>query len=216
MTKNIPAQENSKARPAKTGARRPKIPKKITETYLHNAGLYYLQRFSASTARFRLVMMRKIEASCRHHAGLDKTHCITLLNELIEKLTRLGLLNDQNYAASLVSTLRRRGLSRRAIESRLAAKGISQEDSAALFKSSPNDRHGDGQSGIRDAEKIAALRLARKRRLGPFHPDPASENRKKSLSIFGRAGFEYETADFVLNMDVAEAQSLFETKSLFW
>ena len=43
----------------------PKKRKKITLSYLENAGAYYLERFSASEAQFRKVMGQKIYKSCQ-------------------------------------------------------------------------------------------------------------------------------------------------------
>src|SRR5687768_1034793 len=105
----------------KTRGKKP--PKKITETYLHNAGLYYLQRFSASSESFRRVMMRKVERSCRAHPEQDRAECARMVDELVRKFLGAGLLNDGQYAEAMVSTLRRRGLSSRAIQARLAARG---------------------------------------------------------------------------------------------
>ena len=46
------------------------VPKKITPEYLKNSSLYYLSRFSTSSANLKRVMMRKVERSANYH-GTD-------------------------------------------------------------------------------------------------------------------------------------------------
>src|SRR5262249_37236019 len=83
-----------------------KAPKKITESYLHNSGLHYVQRFSTGTENFRRVMMRKVDRSCRHHKDQSREHCAAMVEALIEKFARAGLLNDADYTRATVATLR--------------------------------------------------------------------------------------------------------------
>jgi regulatory protein len=69
----------------KTGRKKPK---KITAQYLHNAGLYYLQRFAASRGQFRSVMLRKIRRSCMEHREQDYEACAALVEKIVEKFER--------------------------------------------------------------------------------------------------------------------------------
>lgn len=172
----------------------PKIPKKITETYLHNAGLYYLQRFAASSGQFRTVMQRKIDNSCRHHVEQDRAACLTLLDALVTKFENVGLLNDDNYARGMVISLRRRGLSERAILMRLQHKGLPEDKiRAALTEYNEDNQINPGQS-----ERLAALKLARRKRLGPYAVEDFDFN--KALAAFARAGFSFDVAQSVLRM----------------
>ncbi len=68
-------------------------PKKITESYLHNSGLYYLQRFSASSEHFRSVMMRKVKKSCMHHTDQDYDACAVMVDKLVEN----GVTQNFNF-----------------------------------------------------------------------------------------------------------------------
>ncbi len=172
----------------------PKIPKKITETYLHNAGLYYLQRFAASSGQFRTVMQRKIDNSCRHHVDQDRDQCLTLLNALVIKFENVGLLNDEGYARGMVISLRRRGLSERAILMRLQNKGLSEPQiRAALIEFNEENQVNASQS-----ERQAALKLARKKRLGPYAVAEFDFN--KALAAFARAGFSFDVAQNILRL----------------
>jgi regulatory protein len=174
-----------------------KAPKKITESYLHNAGLHYLQRFSTGTENFRRVMMRKVDRSCRHHKDQNREECAAMVETLIEKFARSGLLNDADYTRAAVATLRRRGESARAIAARLRAKGLPPEE---IRKNLQVD---DGE----DAGFQAALRFARRRRLGPFSTGKPKEH-EKQMAAFARAGHEYEVAAKVLKLNPDEAAEL--------
>lgn len=177
---------------------RRKIPRKISPTYLHNAGLYYLQRFSASTGHFRGVMMRKIKRSCMTHPEQSQSDCEAWLDELIKTFIRCGLLNDDAYAAAMAKTLRRQGRSRRDIMARMKSKKLPESCIRRALEAT--DESGDG-----DAEIIAAVACARRKRIGPFSmkDDLIYE---KELARMGRAGFSYETSRAVLNMNRAEAE----------
>lgn len=181
----------------KADARKRKAPKKITESYLHNAGLHYLQRFSTGTGNFRRVMMRKVNRSCRHHKDQSRDDCAAMVEALIEKFVRAGLLNDADYARAAVATLRRRGESTRAIEARLRAKGLPSEEIRKNLQAE------DGE----DTEFLAALRFARRRRIGPFSTGKPKDP-DKQMAAFARAGHAYEVAAKVLKLDPVDAAEL--------
>lgn len=175
---------------------RVKTPKEITETYLHNSGLYYLQRFAASTGHFRTVMQRKIDRSCHHHPDQNRADCIAMLDRLIQKFQDIGLLNDDGYLRGMVNSLRQRGLSERAIIMRLQNRGLPENKirEALLTFNRENGKSAE------ETELSAALRLAKKKRLGPYARD-AEPNTEKTIAAFARAGFSYGVAKRVLDMD---------------
>ena len=178
-----------------------KVPRRITDDYLHNSGLYYLQRFAASSGHFRRVMARKIDRSCMAHVDQDREACIVKLDALVEKFQRAGLLNDEAYLAGSLTSLRRRGLSGRAIEARLSAKGVPIKD----VKNALVER----QTANPDADLVAALRLAQRKRLGPFARDGQEDAGKdKPLAALARAGFNYETANRALTTGRDTAEQL--------
>ena len=185
--------------------REKKPPKKISADYLHNSGLYYLQRFPASAGHFRSVMMRKIDKSCRHHKDQDREHCARLLDEVVAKFIDMGLLNDTGYAAGMVISLRRRGLSQRAIEAKLSAKGLKRDQIAAALSDHADDRP------RAEVELIAALRLARRKRIGPFAATAERAERdmkERDMASLARGGFSYDIVGKVMNMDLDTAEEL--------
>lgn len=165
-------------------------PSKITPSYLENAALHYLERYSSSRANLRRVLMRKVDRSLAHWGG-ERDEAAPLVEALIAKLAGLGYLDDSAYAEIKVRGLRRKGASARLISATLAAKGVEAETAAAaLAEQEP------------DAELAAAFTLARRRRLGPFRPpDKRAEFRAKDLATLGRAGFSWETARAVVEAE---------------
>ena len=97
----------------RTGRRR-RQPRKLSAQSLENAALYYLARFSAPSAHLRRVLRRRVDRALRVHGG-DPAEGRRLVEELIERFHRSGLLDDTAYAAGRVESLRRRGASRTAI-----------------------------------------------------------------------------------------------------
>ncbi len=187
--------DTTKIKPEKAKRAR-KAPKKITKSYLHNSGLYYLERFSASSEHFKSVMRRKIKRSCMHHTDQDYDTCVELLEKTVERFIEIGLLNDTVYAQSLVNRLRRQGLSRSAILTKARIKGVDTNLAADIIAEHDETEHVSSTH----AEKQAALRLARKKKIGPFaRTEETPEDEKKSLGKLARAGFSYDIARFVLD-----------------
>lgn len=184
------------------GKKERRVPRRISASYLHNAGLYYLQRFSAGTGQFRRVMMRKIMRSCDAHKDQDRQECERLLDELIAAFVRSGLLDDRTYAGAKVRSLRGRGKSARAIRARLSSRGIAADLVEEMMRSEENG----------EAEILAAVRHAQRRRIGPFRGIGAKEDGMKSLAAMARAGFSRDTAERVLRMDRETAEDLVRTR----
>ncbi|GJL85367.1 MAG: hypothetical protein DHS20C02_11420 [Micavibrio sp.] len=199
MTIDRDSKRNSKPdRPAK------RVPKKITETYLHNSGLYYLQRFAAGKAHFRSVMLRKVRKSCMHHEDQDFDACAALVNQLADKFEQTGLLDDAAYVRGMVTSLRRRGLSQRAIVAKLAQKGIEQDTTLHALGAHDRDFAPGGDS---DAEKRAALIFCRRKKIGPFATN-GKKTHEQFMATLARAGFSFDTVRFVLNIDQEESQNI--------
>lgn len=177
-----------------------KPPKKITPTYLHNSGLYYLERFAASKNHFKTVMKRKVRRSCMHHLDQDYDECAKMVDELADKFEKVELLNDAQYTESHVNSMRRRGMSRSAIITKLMLKGIPREQTSTALDVLDEDLHEDKYI----AEKHAAVKLVRKKKIGPFWRGIEEENHKNSLGKLARAGFSYEISSWALKLEEEE------------
>ncbi len=199
MTINRDSKKNSKP-----DAPKKRAPKKITETYLHNSGLYYLQRFSAGKAHFRSVMLRKVRKSCLYHEDQDFDECAALVDQLADKFEDTGLLDDAAYVRGMVSSLRRRGLSQRAIVAKLAHKRIEPDTTLQALDTHDRDFAPDEES---NAEKRAALIFCRRKKIGPFALND-KKTREQYMATLARAGFSFDTVNFVLNMNIEDGQDI--------
>lgn len=189
-----------KAEKSKSGKKK-RIPKKITDTYLKNAGLYYLQRFPSSIYNFRRVMMRKVKDSCFYHKDQNPEDCAQMVEALIKNFKELGLLNDPLYAQAAITSMRRQGKSKRAIITNLGAKGVEETLITDILE---NYDQNENDSDL-NAELHAALIFARKKKIGPFKGEKKVPE-EKELGALARAGFSYETARSVLEFTPEEVQ----------
>jgi regulatory protein len=177
--------------------RKPRLPPQATEAYLRDWALRYLERYSASAAHLRRLMLVKVGRSRRAH-GAEATADAEAVAAIVGKLTARGLLDDAAYAAGRARSLARRGASAQAIRAQLKAKGLSREDI------------GQALAGLEELaaepELAAALAQARRRRLGPYRaPEERSERRERDLAALSRRGFDFETARRVIDADDLEA-----------
>lgn len=180
-----------------------KVPKKISETYLHNSGLYYLERFAASKAHFITVMSRKAKRSCMHHTEQNYDECVEMVRKLADKFEKVGLLDDHAYTSARVSSLRRKGLSKTMIVQNMRIKGIQQEQTLSALLKLDEENHDDAY----EAEKAAALRLAKKKKIGPyFIHNNKEQDIRKSMGMLARAGFSYDIVRTVLEHNLDEEE----------
>jgi regulatory protein len=179
--------------PPRRGQRRRRGPRKATPQYLRNAALHYLDRYAASAAHLRRLLIAKVERSARAH-GTERTAGAEAVERLIADLVRAGLLDDRRYAGERARALFRRGASARAIRADLRAKGVEAE----LI-----DRALDGLlPQAVEPELAAALAFARRRRLGPYRTGPErADHRARDLAALGRQGYGYGLARRVIEAD---------------
>jgi regulatory protein len=168
-----------------------------TPQYLHNAALYYLGRYAASSKGLQRVLENKIRRAAMRDPDFaaDKTRHEMLrraITDLIAKFTAHGLLNDKAFTEMKVTSLRRQGRSARIIQQKLQAKGIDNSASATALEHYDNDHD--------NAELQAALRLAKKKRLGKFRTVTAKPDQmRKDIATLARAGFSFAIIKQVLD-----------------
>lgn len=180
-------ERNRESSPAK---RKRKVPRKVTLRSLENAALHYLKRYAATTSQLRRVLERRIDKSLRVHGG-DKAEALRWVEDLVGKLTRGGLLNDDTVARMKSESLRAAGKSARMIALKLRQKGLSAE-----LVEEHVDRVREDVS-----EEEAARTLAKRKKLGPFRANEQARkaSRMKDLAALARAGFSYGVARKVID-----------------
>jgi regulatory protein len=174
------------------GHRKP--PRRLAPADLKGAALDYLDRFAATRARVRQVMLRKIRNSVRAH-GDDPAPLVAALDQTIQWLEASGFLSDRAYAEAKARALAARGTSRAHIIANLASKGVAAEAARAAV-----DRL---STEYEEPELEAARRYAKRRRLGPYRieDDARAECRDKDLAAMARAGFAGRVARQVIDAE---------------
>jgi len=184
--------------PEQRGEKRAKAPERAdgaartSAAGLEAAALDYLARYSSSRLQLQRVLERRIRRWAPREA-VDPAVARAAIPPLLNKLVRLGHLDDARFAAGHAMSLHRRGRSLGRIRSGLAARGVDRE-TAAVAIAALKATHAD-------ADFLAAAAHARRRRLGPYRaPRQREDNRARDLAALARAGFAFETARRVLAM----------------
>lgn len=162
---------------------------KVTPESLERWGIRHLERYASSAANLRQLLTRRVyrieqaqeEAFPGAPAWIDAT---------IASLLSRGYLDDRKYAISQVERMRTRGASSKRIQHALSERGVPGEIA----------REAIAQASGEEGELRAALRYARRRRLGPFRLDSEirASKRERDLAALGRSGFGYEIASRIV------------------
>ncbi|PZO01650.1 MAG: RecX family transcriptional regulator [Hyphomicrobiales bacterium] len=163
-----------------------RAPRRITADYLQRAAMYYLERYAAPAAQLRRVLARKVKISCRHH-GLEAASFDAMLDEVVARCVSSGLVDDVRFAQARAATLQRKGRSARAIAASLSAKGV------------PRDLAAQASDVSNEDEMAAALKTARRKRLGPWSRGDRTATRQKDLAAMARAGFSMTITRVVID-----------------
>lgn len=138
---------------------------------LEQAALAYAARYATTRARLAAYLVRKLRERGWEGAGAPP------VERLVERLARLGYVDDRAFAAARAAALGRRGYGERRVTAALRAAGIDEADAE------------EARDAARDGAWEAALRFAERRRIGPFAAVEADRaGREKALAALIRAG----------------------------
>ena len=169
--------------------RRARAVRPLDPTRLEELALHYVARFATTAKGLERYCRRKLR-----ERGWSEDEPQPDVAALVERFVRSGYVNDEEYARVRQGGLLRRGYGARRIHAALDAAGVAQDDRHEMD---------DGEA------RQAALRLARKRRFGPFGPDgapPADRAlREKQIAAMIRAGHPLDSARELV--DAADRQS---------
>lgn len=184
---------------ARAARRRKRAQAPLDVRWLEDQGARYLARTEASRRGLADTLERKLRTRAERD-GADVHALLAQIPDVVASLAARGYVDDHRFARELYDRARREGRSRARIRARLVQKGIDEAiirdveaeraDAGAGDAPGPDPRHAE------DEELTAALRTARKRRLGPFHPDPERRPalREKHLGVLARGGFSLDVA----------------------
>lgn len=161
-------------------------PRKMTAKRLHTIALAYLDRYETSEAGFVAMLERRVFKSAVAH-GEDPESFASLIEEEVRKARDAGFIDNARFATNQVYQQRGRGASARAIAARLKAKGVADD---LIQQALDNDERDD---------EAAALRYAKRRRLGPYRSKQREERRERDMAALCRAGFSFGLAARVID-----------------
>ena len=176
--------DDGTARDARRARRR--VPRRMTAERLHRIALAYLDRYDTAQAGFRTMLQRRVWKAAQAH-GEDPASFEAMIDAEVARMVEAGFLDDRRFAEGQVTAQRARGASSRGIAARLKAKGLE----AALVETALAADESD--------DRAAALRLARRRRLGPFRLRERAERRERDIAALCRAGFGFGLAQAVID-----------------
>ena len=166
-----------------TAARSRRAKRPLNEAELKQLAMAYVGRFSTTRARLRVYLQRKIR-----ERGWEGRQPANLL-ALSDRLADLGLISDADYAEAKARSLAARGYGKRRLIETLRDAGVAEEDGEDAR------RHSDEQA------VAAALRLAERRRIGPFAASGGGpDERRKAIGIMVRAGHSFELARAIASL----------------
>jgi regulatory protein len=168
------------------------------EARLRDAALAYLERYESSVQSVRRVLRRRIALWARKDGVAVDPAADQAIEAVIAALCGAGAIDDSRYAQLKARSLFNGGRSGRAIGAYLAARGVS----GPVIGEALEGRAEEADSA-EEPDLDAALRYARKRRLGRFRPaEDRARLRDRDMAALGRAGFSWQIAKTVVDEEM--------------
>jgi regulatory protein len=160
---------------------KPRSPRKqhppLDQDSLERAALNYAGRYATTRAKLIAYLERKL----RERGWSEPNE--PPIARLAERMFELGYVDDRAFASARAEALGRRGYGPRRVRQALRAAGVAEEDAA------------EAQEEARRGAWEAALRFARRRRIGPFATSDGDHQAcEKALAALLRAGHPTELA----------------------
>lgn len=149
----------------------------LNEAQLRELALRYVGRFATSRAKLRSYLQRKLR-----ERGWDDAQEPDLA-ALSDRFADMGYVDDAAFALGKARSLAVRGYGKQRLATQLHAAGIEEDHRGAACE------HADEQA------VAAAVRFARRRRIGPFASSQLDRaGRDKAIAAMIRAGHSFALA----------------------
>lgn len=159
--------------------RKKRTPKPLDSNGLRELAMSYVARFATTSGKLRMYLRRKLRERGWEGDGEPD------VDALVEDFVARGFVDDAGWARDRAAGLSARGYGSRRIGETLRAAGISE---AIRVRNTPAESEA----------RAAAVRLARRKRFGPFGDAFAGEEgqkrREKQLAAMARAGHAFSHA----------------------
>jgi len=162
--------------------RRPRPP--LNAEKLNELALTYVARFATTRAKLARYLIGKVRE--RGWQGSREPD----IAEIVERCARLGFVDDAAFALSKARSLTGRGYGSGRVRQSLRAAGVADQDAQAAT-----------ELAERNAVE-AALRLASRKRIGPYSAAPMErDEREKALSAMVRGGHSFGLAKAIIALE---------------
>ena len=174
------------------------MPRKPEHVRLMNKAVDYLGHYATSRHKLGQILQRFAN---RKLADYDADDIAAAIQQTIDQCSRLGYLDDRDYALTVARSQRRLGRSQAVIRQRLRQHALDDDIIAdALNEADKNSPSGDLQ---------AAIRFAQRRRLGPFAQRHGAHHQRldahqwkqRDLGAMARAGFSMAISRQIVDHD---------------
>lgn len=173
--------------------------KPLDQARLDELALRYVGRYATTRSKLTSYLRRKIAE--RGWAGEEAAEPAAVA----ERLARLGYVDDSAFALAKASAHSARGLGKRRLAGALRSAGVEADDGEAAFR-------------LAEEEALdAALRCARRRRLGPFataRPDDRKA-RERAIAAMIRAGHRFDLSAAIVDLPLGDSVALDELRERF-
>ena len=151
---------------------------------LRELALAYVGRYSTTRAKLAAYLQRKLRERGWEGAGEPG------IAALVEHFAASGYVDDAAYALAKSRSLSGRGYGAGRVRQSLRIAGVGEADGA------------DARELAEEEAVEAALRFARRRRLGPFAPSKAdAAARERAIAAMLRAGHGFGLARAIVDLD---------------
>tara|TARA_B100001093_G_scaffold518349_1_gene602858 strand:+ start:1106 stop:1666 length:561 start_codon:yes stop_codon:yes gene_type:complete len=168
-------------------------------TNLKDLAYAYLEKYSPSKQQLKIYLLKKYLTKIK--GTKTKKEVTLIIDEIIQNLEKNRIVNDELYSDSKARMFLRRGYSLNKINQSLRQKGIEYKYIKQSIDKIKNDEI--------DPDFVSALKLCKRRRIGPIRPNTNRELfYKKDMGILARGGFSFELSKRVLDLDLEEFKKL--------
>ena len=168
-------------------------------TNLRDLAYSYLERYSPSKQQLKVHLLKKYLTKIK--GAKSKKEVSVIIDEIILGLEKNKILDDELYSDSKARMFLRRGYSLNKINQSLRNKGIENKYIKQSIDKIKEDEI--------EPDFVSALKLCKRRRIGPLRPDANRELfYKKDMGILARGGFNFELSKRVLDLETEEFYKL--------
>ena len=168
-------------------------------TNLKDLAYSYLEKYNPSKQQLKVYLLKKYLLKIK--GTKSKKEVTSIIDEIISNLEKNKLLNDEMYSDSKARMYLRRGYSLNKINQSLRNKGI---DNKYIKQSIDKIKQDEIEPDF-----ISALKLCKRRRIGPMRPEANRELfYKKDMGILARGGFNFDLSKRILDLKSEEFKKL--------